>query len=145
MIAVILGLVAFGSTFTLVLLNHGEISPQNSRVSMDLRAQFLSPKQPRNSAASRSRNARNETLVVAPIGIEHFFWRGRQNRLVKLIRNVTNNDGNHHAPVLLNFTIRCKVLYDKLYLGEGYRRYYINRSFYFFFPELTFWFRFYLI
>jgi hypothetical protein len=112
MIAVILGLVAFGSTFTLVLLNHGEISPQNSRVSMDLRAQFLSPKQPRNSAASRSRNARNETLVVAPIGIEHFFWRGRQNRLVKLIRNVTNNDGNHHAPVLLNFTIRCKVLLE---------------------------------
>ena len=113
-IAIVLGVVAFASTFTVVLFHQTNDMSTEKNSRLDLRAQFLSP---RNGTASSSLGSKTR---VVPIGIEHFFWRGRQNRLVKLIQNVTNgrNNNNNHN-VLLNFTIRCKRLHDKLLLGTG--------------------------
>lgn len=66
---------------------------------------------------------RNETISV-PIGVEHYFWRGRQRKLVKLIQKVTkkhlhNASTNSSPQIVLNFTIRCKEIYDGLGLGTG--------------------------
>ena len=68
----------------------------------------------------------SNNIINVPLGVEHYFWRGRQNRLVKLIKNTVKNyrngtasDDPHTPIILLNLTIQCKLLYDKLHLGTG--------------------------
>jgi len=118
-----LGLTVLLSTFALVLLNQNATKSQlrSQAEPTELKHQFLSNTRHRNTTISPPNNTTNDMINV-PIGVDHFFWRGRQNRLVKLIKKVSkerNATNNPQAPILLNLTIRCKKLYDELHLGTG--------------------------
>lgn len=119
-IALVFGLVSFVSTAMLVLLHQDATkqSMQSQEVS-SMEHPFLLHKHSRRNDTTNSSTRNNNTIVNVPLGVEHFFWRGRQNRLVKLIRKVTSKHNDSTTVILLNFTIRCKVLYDQLHLGTG--------------------------
>lgn len=122
---VVFVLMAFLSTFVVIVLNQeaATTSPLN-----DDAAALATPSSTRrikskpNNTLIEPTTKRNDTISI-PLGIEHFFWRGRQNRLIKLIKKVTKKHRGKNntatTPILLNFTIRCRDLYDQLYLGTG--------------------------
>jgi hypothetical protein len=115
-LAIVVSLVAFFSTLVSLRLNHQVWGPLNDNSAPPPPSTFRGVSRTQNSTLL----TKNKQVINIPLGVEHYFWRGRQNRLVKLVKQVqrTQQDAND-TTILLNLTIRCKRLYDELQLGTG--------------------------
>lgn len=114
---VVVALVVFVSTFASLRLSNQVWAPSQDDNSAPTRPSLHVV--PHKQKPQNSTLAQHNPVINVPLGVEHYFWRGRQNGLVKLIKKVKQTHRHSNATILLNLTIRCKRLYDELHLGTG--------------------------
>ena len=119
-VAIVVALVAFVSTFVSLRLSNQVWAPKQDDMIAPSSFHIDSHKQQsQNSTLFPSTS--NNSVINVPLGVEHYFWRGRQHKLVQLIKQVqrTHHHSDNTTTILLNLTIRCKRIYDELHLGTG--------------------------